>query len=80
MTYHDVNGNEVLLPVLCARDPGWAANRITVLLAEVGKATANVDAARASGIGEAYAFLRSRGWHGAADELDKFFDMPVADE
>lgn len=35
MSYYDADGNECTLPVMCMREPGWAANRIQHTQAEL---------------------------------------------
>lgn len=41
----DVDGNECDLPTLCCRSPGWAANRIAHLTAQLAHAEADAEQA-----------------------------------
>lgn len=42
MPYYDADGNECTLPVMCMREPGWAANRLQHTQAELSALRARV--------------------------------------
>jgi hypothetical protein len=46
MPYYDADGNECTLPVMCTREPGWAANRLQHTQSELSALRADAEQLR----------------------------------